>query len=83
MAPDPTEAARRALLPTMPDELRSRIQAGEQVWDTIEMRRDFDVIGFLAPYVMVRRKADGVTGSLSFTHAPRYYFDWREDTGEG
>jgi hypothetical protein len=29
--------------------------------------------------VLVRRKADGKTGALEFTHRPRVYFDWQED----
>lgn len=48
------------------------------VWDTGELRRDFEVIGFLAPFVVVRRKAGGELGSLEFTDSPRVYFDWRE-----
>ena len=45
-------------------------------WNTDELRRDFDVIGFQAPYVVVTRKLDGRKGSLQFQHAPRVYFDW-------
>ena len=30
-----------------------------QVWDTIQLGEDFIVEGFLAPYVVVRRKVDG------------------------
>lgn len=48
-------------------------------WDTTTLRADFEVLGFGAPFVSVRRRADGVTGSLEFTHAPRVYFDFRED----
>lgn len=49
-------------------------------WDTDALRRDFEVLGFAAPFVVVRRRADGVKGSLEFTHNPRVYFGWREDT---
>ena len=45
-----------------------------QVWDTDELRRDFDVTGFMAPYVVVRRKSDGQKGSLKFQASPRFYF---------
>jgi hypothetical protein len=51
-------------------------------WDTDALRRDFEVIGFLAPYVAVRRKADGVVGSLQFTHSPRVYFGFVADTAQ-
>ncbi len=47
-----------------------------EVWDTAELQKDFDVTGFLAPYVDVRRKSDGMTGSLEFQHSPRLYFNF-------
>ena len=43
-------------------------------WTPEELSRDFEVLGFLAPYVCVIRKSDGVKGSLAFRHAPRIYF---------
>lgn len=49
-----------------------------QTWDTEELQRDFEVIGFAAPFVCVRRKADGVKGWLEFTHNPRVYFGFME-----
>jgi hypothetical protein len=49
-----------------------------QCWDTQELTRDFDMEGgFLAPFVVVRRKADGVLGVCRFRHMPRLYFDFR------
>jgi len=50
-----------------------------QVWDTSQLTEDYEVIGFLAPFVVVRRKSDGVKGSLEFTHRPRFYYRFRED----
>ena len=47
-----------------------------QVWNTEELSRDFSVEGFLAPFVLVTRKADGVRGSLMFQHMPRFYFSF-------
>ena len=47
-----------------------------EVWDTSELQRDFDVTGFLAPYVDVRRKSDNMPGSLEFQHSPRLYFNF-------
>lgn len=49
-----------------------------KVWNTAELSQDFDVEGFLAPYVVVRRKTDGKRGSLQFQHNPRFYFNWEE-----
>ncbi len=48
-------------------------------WDTAQLREEFEVIGFLVPYVVVRRKADGVRGTLTFTHAPRVYSDFQPE----
>lgn len=49
-----------------------------QVWDTRQLQEDFTVEGFQAPFVVVRRKSDGVRGSLEFQHMPRYYFSFKE-----
>jgi len=44
-----------------------------QLWDTAELQADYSVQGFMAPYVVVTRKADGVQGTLMFSHRPRFY----------
>ena len=49
------------------------------VWNTDELQADFDVRGFMAPYVVVVRKRDGVVGSLEFQHSPRFYFNFVPD----
>lgn len=48
----------------------------DNVWDKQELERDFEVIQFEAPLVLVKRKADGVEGTLFFDHLPRFYYDW-------
>jgi hypothetical protein len=45
---------------------------------TEELTRDYYVLGFQAPFVVVRRKSDGQKGSFEFTHMPRFYFNWKE-----
>ena len=35
--------------------------------------------GFLAPFIVVTRKSDGVKGSMEFTHSPRMYFNFVAD----
>ena len=50
-----------------------------QLWDTSELQRDFDVLGFMPPYVVVARKSDDQKGSLMFTHSPRFYFGFKAD----
>jgi hypothetical protein len=80
---DPTEDLRRTLLVqvnTAASE-RAALEAQHgQVWDTQELARDFVVEGFMAPFVVVKRKADGAVGSLMFQHNPRFYFDWSQDS---
>lgn len=72
---DPTEDARREMVKDI-NELPI-VRAGEgQTWTTDELTRDFEVLSFLAPFVYVRRKADGVTGTLKFRHSPRVYFEF-------
>ena len=50
-----------------------------QVWDTQELQADFSVQGFMAPFIGVVRKSDGSKGSMEFQHAPRFYFNFKED----
>jgi hypothetical protein len=79
---DPTEPLRRARLaeinvdPADREVLEARYG---KVWDTEELAREFEILGFLAPYVVVRRKADGQKGSLEFQHHPRLYFHFVPD----
>jgi hypothetical protein len=50
-----------------------------QVWNTDELQRDFVVLGFMAPFVVVERFSDSKKGSLEFNHSPRFYYRWSED----
>ena len=50
-----------------------------EVWNTDEVQRDFEIYWFSSPFVAVRRKADGVRGSLQFQHDPRFYFGFRAE----
>lgn len=80
MKADPTEAARRQRLREIVAEAGDRAALEARyggVWDTKELARDFIVIGFAAPYIAVRRKSDGVEGSLEFQPQPRFYFSFR------
>lgn len=77
---DPTEKARRQRLKEINSQPMCRADLEEkygQVWDTAELARDFIVIGFMAPIIAVRRKSDGVKGSLEFQATPRYYFSFK------
>ena len=78
---DPTEAYRRRRLAQLnPGVDRAELERHHgQVWDLRELAATFIIVGFAAPYVVVRRKSDGKVGSLEFQHDPRFYFNWLED----
>ena len=82
---DPTEDIRRERLVEINAEPGSRAaleaQYG-QVWTTDELAETYEIIGFMAPLVVVRRKADGVKGSLEFQHSPRLYFNFQKHDGK-
>lgn len=51
-------------------------------WTTAELQEDFEVLWFAAPICGVRRKSDGVTGTMWFMRdddGVRRYFDFVED----
>lgn len=45
-----------------------------KVWDTAELQEEFEVQGFIAPFVSVIRKSDAKQGTLMFQDSPRFYF---------
>jgi hypothetical protein len=74
---DPTESARRQLtveINVAPGSREALEAKHGQVWDTDQLQDDFEVLGFMAPMIVVRRKADSVKGSLMFQGSPRFYF---------
>ena len=82
--PDATESYRRQRLVEINAEPGSRealeVQHG-QVWNTEELSQEFEVVGFMAPFVVVRRRNDGKKGSLEFLHNPRFYFNFSPHDG--
>lgn len=77
MSIDPTEDIRRAMIES--GQPHHDLAQATDRWTTEELGRDFDVMGFAAPFVVVKRRSDGVKGSLEFTHSPRVYFNWTPD----
>jgi len=76
MTEDKTEGIRRCLV--------QAINSGELLpegkeWSTDELTQEFEVLGFMAPFVVVRHRITGKKGSLMFRHSPRTYFGWKED----
>ena len=76
---DPTETIRREMVTEINAEPGTReyleVKHGK-VWSTSELQEEFEAIGFMAPLIVVRRRSDGVKGSLTFQHSPRFYFDF-------
>jgi len=80
---DDTELPRRlitALINHEPGSREALEQEHGQVWDTDQLSQDFEVKGFMAPFVVVKRKSDSAIGSLMFQARPRFYFCFKEDT---
>ena len=61
-------------------EFRAAVEAAYgQCWSTDQFTEDFEMLEFMAPWVLVRRKSDGVRGTLKFWHRPRLYFFFEEE----
>ena len=76
---DSTETIRRqrlAEINIVPNSREALESEYGQVWDTSELSQQFEVVGFMAPFVVARRKTDGKKGSLEFQHSPRFYFNF-------
>jgi hypothetical protein len=79
---DPTEAVRRELVAeiNLVPGSREALEAQHgQVWDTSELQDEFQVLGFMAPFVIVARRNDGVRGSLMFQNSPRLYYGFKPE----
>jgi len=79
---DPTETVRRQMVKQINavEGSREYLEAEHgDVWDTSELQQEFDVLGFMAPVVVVCRKSDGMKGSVMFQHSPRFYFGFQPE----
>lgn len=79
------EAMRRQLAAVINESPRSReLLEAEfgRVWDPAQLQAEFDVLGFRAPFVVVRRRSDRLLGSLLFQHHLRFYFAFQADEEE-
>ena len=70
---DTTYRARKHMIETGQPQAVLAASAGPR-WTSEQLAEHFTVIGFAAPPVVVRRKADDVVGTLEFTHHPRVCF---------
>lgn len=85
-ATDITEAPRRARIAELNVAAVDRRELERRhgaTWNPQELAAAFEVMGFMAPLVVVRRRADDMVGSMEFQHHPRFYFNWREDDAKG
>ena len=76
---DETEAIRREMVATINAAPGSRPDLENkhgQVWDIGQLQDEFQVLGFMAPFVVARRRSDGVRGSLMFQNDPRFYYSF-------
>lgn len=74
--PDPTESIRRQMIA---EAVPAEQELGPH-YTTQQLQEAFEVLSFMAPFVVVNRKSDGVRGTMRFTHSPRVYFDFQEDS---
>lgn len=74
---DETELTRRFMIET--EQPARDLEDAKDRWTTDEMTKAFEVKGFMAPFVVVRKRDTGEVGSLEFTHSPRVYFNWQPD----
>jgi hypothetical protein len=66
---DETENIRRQMVTEInaePNERQALEHEHGKVWDTSELQKDFEVLGFMAPFVIVQEKATGRKGTLMF-----------------
>jgi hypothetical protein len=87
---DITEPVRRIQVAAINSSVESDDKASEKarledihgkgnVWSTDELSTRFEVIGFMAPYCVVKDRQTGKKGSVQFQHSPRFYFNYVED----
>ena len=79
---DPTVELRRHRSKEINFQPRNRLELRRdfgEVWSHHEMAREFDVLLWVCPLVIVIRKRDGAKGSLLYQHRPRFYFRFFQD----
>ena len=79
---DPTENIRRDLVAELNSHETTKAELERKhgrIWTTEQMRDEFEPLGFMAPFILVRRRCTGERGSLLFTHSPRFYFSWQRE----
>ena len=81
---DTTEDLRRVLVAEINSNAGERAELEKkhgEVWDLDQLREQFEVVQFAAPFVVVRRKEDGVRGAVLFQHSPHFYWGFEPEKG--
>lgn len=79
---DTTESIRKQMVADLnsEDNTRAELEAKHgKTWTTAEMQAEFEALGFMAPFIVVRKRDTGERGSLMFTHSPRFYFSFQPE----
>lgn len=51
-----------------------------KVWDHDELVQEFEITAIVAPHAVIRRKLDGVVGTVEFQARSMYYHSFRPQT---
>lgn len=79
---DTTKSIRKQMVAelNLDDNTKADLEAKHgKVWTTSEMSAEYEALGFMAPYIIVRKRETGERGSLMFTHSPRFYFNFQPE----
>ncbi len=50
-----------------------------QVWTSEQFGQEFEILGLMISPTIVRRKSDGMRGTIQFHGDPRIFFDFRPE----
>jgi len=70
------EVALEELKEAYPDVFQAIQDEGGECWTTDEVTAEFEILGFMAPFVTAVRRATKEKGTLAFIHRPRIYYGW-------
>jgi hypothetical protein len=57
--------------------ITTRLRMLMETMTTAQMQEQYEVLGFAYYMCVVKRKSDGVKGTLDFDHSPRVYYNFQ------
>lgn len=69
----------RELMDRHPRTREELLAIAQPVYDQDQLRERFEILGFRAPFVVVRERGSGRQGSMIFQNHPRFYFSFQTD----